>query len=266
MENPNFFPSTPRHKRKCDDSDAVLELLNGVSLSPRSKRMRQEFGSTSHCNEFVSNFASVPTPEVDFSDQPSSEMLLAPPDVDVSEHLVEPLPSAPLNNERAIVLYKPVNPPLFPGGPSAGSQVFLNARMLQTGVLDASNLLRNRKVEDLPWLQAPKSGVTIVDLSEEEASQPHVVLDNHLALIPWESNSTVNMLASQRAVQPCNVGIDGMSVDDATSGVEAMEEDNELSASFVNPQLSNSSSSFCYEPWQQYGPPQPQHSSVMWSH
>ncbi|MCO5590354.1 hypothetical protein L7F22_044323 [Adiantum nelumboides] len=265
MENPSFSPSAPRHKRKCDDSDAVLELLNGVSLSPRTKKMRQEFGSTSYSNDAVPTFGTVP--DVEFSDQPSNEMLLAPPDVHLSEQLLESVPGAPVNDERAIVLYKPVNSPLFPGGPSVGSQVLLNASFLPTGVLGASNILRSRNEDRLPWLPASKSGVRIVDLSEEETNQPDVFPDNRLAVIPWDSKSTVNMLASERAAQPSNADMGGMSVDSSTMDVEAMEEDNELSMNFVNPQPSNSSSSFCYEPWQQYGAPlQPQFTSIMWSH
>lgn len=262
MENPNFFSAAPRHKRKLDDSDAVVELLHGVSLSPCRKKLRQEFGSTSYSNDFAASFLGVTSPEVESCDQLPNEWLSALPDVDLSEQLLEPLPPAPGNDERAIVLYKPVNPPLFPGGPSSGSQLLLNTSILPAGVLDASSILRSRKEDELSWLQAPKSGVKIVDLSEEEANQSDVVQNNHLAVVPWDANSHANLLASQTAVQPSRGDMAGMSGDDENMGVEAMEEDNDI----VNSQPSNASTNFCYEPWQQYGVLQPHCSSLMSSH
>lgn len=262
MDNPNFFPAAPRLKRKCEDSDVVLELLNDVSISPH-KKLRQELGSTSYSDTFMdaghfhSGYSNIDTSiDVELVEKLPNDLQLCPPEIDLLEQLPEPLPSPPVNDERAIVLYKPVNPPLFPGGPSAGSQLMLNANILSSGVLDSSNLLRGRNEGELSWLRVPSSGVRITELTEEEAKQH----DTHLAVVPWVPNSSMDILVSQTTASPVFDKMCGENFD-----IEAMEEDNELSMDFVNSQPGNSNINFCYEPWQQYGAPQPQYSSIMWS-
>eukprot|EP00250_Pteridium_aquilinum_P000266 c10296_g1_i1 orf=172-993(+) len=273
MEDHTLLPGSSRFKRKCDDSDAVLELLNGVSLSPHSKRLRQEFGSTSHfsnstdAGHVLTGFSSACIPDIELYEQPPNDLQLCPPDIDLPEQFSEPLPVPPVNDERAIVLYKPVNPPLFPGGPRAGTQIMLNATVLSSGVLDASNLVRSRKDDELTWLREARNRTSIGNDSvvmEEEAKQSQSSYDNRLAVVPWVSNSPVNMLDLHTAAQTASQDLDN-NIGDCLD-VEAMEEDNEMSMDFVNSQPSNSNINFRYEPWQQLGVPQPQYGSIMSSH
>ncbi|XP_024403008.1 uncharacterized protein [Physcomitrium patens] len=111
------------HAKRKEPEEAVVELLRNVSLSP-PKRMRV-------ADSWIST-NSWPMP----SFQPQLEAQPAPPQVDplnFFQALESPLPSpsppppvatavpASATDEKAIVLYKPVNPPLFPGGPPTGS-------------------------------------------------------------------------------------------------------------------------------------------------
>lgn len=279
MQNPNSFPSASGLKRKCDDNDGVGDLFLGVSLSPHNKKLRQDFGSTSFSKDSLDmphlhTGFGVSSPEL--SEQLSRNLPMCVPDVDLPEHMPETLPICPANDERAIVLYKPVNPPLFPGGPSVGSQIMLNASILSTGMLDASSLLTGRRNDHLPWLRAATNS-SRVSADDMEAAEERVVQsgsnpDNRLAVVPWVSNSPklmMNLLPmadSQAAEQIDSQVVDNMYGEGEGLDIEAMEEDSESGMEDVNSQLNNYSINYHYEPWQHYGVAKPQYSSIMWSH
>ncbi|KAH7299563.1 hypothetical protein KP509_24G018400 [Ceratopteris richardii] len=255
MENLAFFQNSPRLKRKSDKADDVLEP-HGVHSS---KKLRQEFGSTSQFDSYAPSFGEISVPEIEIC-SPNVKSGLSP-----EFDLLEQVPQADeADNERAIVLYKPVNSSIFTGGQSAGTQFYVNPSFWQSGFSGSSSILGNKE-DYLPQMNTRRSSVKIVDLSEDNDESGHVQ-DNRLAVVPWVSASPMNVLASQNVLRSQAMPSDTSVTDtDNNADVEAMEED-ESPMDYSNPNPVNSSASFLYEPWQQYRDPQPQYGSVMWSH
>ena len=98
----------------------------------------QEFGSASYSNKIwnspclLSGLDNSSTSDIEFSER----LPIEPHFCELDDDIVEPPPKpeeTKVNNERALVLYKPVNPPLFPGGPTSGYQILVNADIFSKG-------------------------------------------------------------------------------------------------------------------------------------
>lgn len=254
-----------RPKRKYDD-DLVLDLFNNVSLSPH-KKLRQDTGLPTIFEEYP--YMATPAKHHDDGVDISTA-----PGISLPEELPKLTPVYPAD-EKAIVLYKPVNPPMFPGGPSTGSSDFpikLSTRIFTKGVLDASKLLKASKTYDqfhVFGAQEKNSSASGDLLESEERMESDATPNNRLAVIPWVQNPIklpgVNMLPAGSKIPASQDGTtveDGMPVDN-DGGAEAMEEDTAL---VDNSQHNNSILNFGSEPWQHYGVPQPPYTSAMWSH
>lgn len=178
-------------KRK--EPDEVVDLLRNVSLSP-SKKVRASTDSWVPNNLWQTA-----------SSQPQQQgNLLAPQaapgsaeDVDLVA-LAPPVSTATVatgTEEKAIVLYKPVNPPLFPGGPPAGSSdpafvvdtagylAACKALDLQGGKLPlpSRRLQRTSSCSSLPRFPASMDE----NAMEEETDTQPSSSSSQLALIPY---------------------------------------------------------------------------------
>ncbi|KAH7293363.1 hypothetical protein KP509_28G022600 [Ceratopteris richardii] len=220
----------------------------------------QDLGSTSHCIPPVACCSDENSLETDLCDQLPFES------TDVSDVGTEKQPpTAPSTvNERAIVLYKPVNPPLFAGGPSAGSQIRLNADFFKSGFSGAFNILHNTE-DNSSRPQISGFGLNNVDMSEEEDNRCTTDQGNMLAVIPWNTTSPLNMIALQTTAQPSN-DRNQMGIVDVNQDADFMEEDNESGMDIGGPDPSNYAKNILSEPWQQYRDSQSQFNPIMWSH
>ncbi|CAM6129011.1 unnamed protein product [Calypogeia fissa] len=109
--------------KRREPDDLVRDLLN-VSLSPQKKLRFSDPGVTV-TSGFGSNFGSARPSETPWGLSPA----LSTP---VAVVTVSP-PRSVTQEEKALVLYRPVTPPMFPGAPPAGSVDFpykLDATML----------------------------------------------------------------------------------------------------------------------------------------
>lgn len=265
MEAINCFLG--RHKRKCPD-DLVVDLLNNVSLSP-NKRSRQDNSLPTiyeDCHELVTPVNC--QAEGNGTPEPSTDLWQ-----DVQGPLV-----AHEADDRALVLYKPIAPPLFPGGPLAGSPdlpIKVSSRLFSSsnGMLDTSNLLTaSMNHGQFRWFPLDSSSSMSSDpQSSDDKRESDTVLENSLAMIPWKPcqpnaglyRPSVTEMGSPHGVSDCTDNHD-MQIEGGMES-EAMEEDNPLeidhTTQFNNPVLNLGS-----EPWQHHHVPKPPCSSVMWSH
>lgn len=253
MEAHNVFfaPS----KRKHED-DSVVDLLSNVSLSPR-KKLRQD---ASLATIFEERPNVVTSAGLDIS---------PPPEIDLAEEVPELSPVCP-SDEKAIVLYKPIFSPAFLDGPKVASlnlPTELTSILLSRGMPDSTKVLAAPVTGD--WFGGNSSIKSTDGETSEERMMSEATPDNRLAVIPWLPNSTSSdaigfSMASNNQMATSQAETDEMGIEGSLDS-EAMEEDNELvvNDSFL---YNDSLLRFGTEPWQQYGVPQPQYNSVMWSH
>ncbi|KAJ7542994.1 hypothetical protein O6H91_09G021100 [Diphasiastrum complanatum] len=263
------------HKRKEPD-ELVADLLSNVSISP-AKKFRPDKGLYPIIEEphFVTPTDDFP---VDLSEDFSSSAL------GVSSPSVSLFPSASgVADEKAIVLYKPVNPPLFPGGPPAGSSelpIRVNSLLPQKGIRVSAHSPFSFRAADKWYEDFYKSMPTISSSQEDLTMASDKEPDNFLAVIPWVppspvfsalgSNETVerpNLVTDSLVATDCEPlqyedGGDEMAIDEGEE--MAVEEGNSIDtnanfAPFVNaiPDLNTS--------WQHYAVLQPPNTSATWS-
>ena len=96
----------------------------------------QDFSSTSFSTDSWNSCLSLETPtsstsDIEFSEDLPNETKFSGHDFDILQVSSTP-PETQTNEERAIVLYKPVNPPLFPGGPTSGYQIVVDANIFSS--------------------------------------------------------------------------------------------------------------------------------------
>ncbi|KAL3700244.1 hypothetical protein R1sor_018266 [Riccia sorocarpa] len=269
------------HSLKRRDPDDLLLELQNVSLSP-SKRLRLNDDGA----PVSAGLASAVTTPQSSGETPFSLLkgLSAPvlsastPSTSVDMVLAPSPPvSVPASESRAIVLYRPVNPPLFPGGPPSGSvdlpiSLKLHSSMLpRPQALDLSGgsalpfeqrrLTRN---SSCPRLSSGMDDQLMREESDEKAAQ-------QLQVIPWVPNVTTALLTNIKStteeVYDGPVGTtDAEDMMDAES-MEIVNDDvvtSESSTMNVGDQFGNPVPTF--GPWPQYDSFQPQFPRAMWSH
>eukprot|EP00249_Psilotum_nudum_P012265 c23681_g1_i1 orf=234-1025(+) len=261
--------SLPVRQKRKEPDECVVDLFGHVSLAP-AKRLRQDMSLPTIYEERPISVVSV--------DQSLDDAVLIPESTELPTVIPALLPDHLPADERAIVLYKPVNPPLFPGGPevSDGLPIRVHSKFLSgpNGLLDASSSLSS------PWLpgRLPMfSGAMALkeNLILEASDQLGKCSDNKLAMIPWlppqVSLHSVGLVgsSSQEAGACLNQATDG-AVDSDQMPIEgecdatAMEEDSVPE----NSTMSNNGTAPIRgaEPWQHFGVALPSYAPVMQSH
>lgn len=92
----------------------------------------------------------------------------------------QPMPAVP-NDEKALVLYKPVNPPVFPGGPAAGSPD-LPMKFNTNCLLNHKAWQIQANLPDLFRFARPSDSASISVGRRTLDIKP---VDNSLAVVPW---------------------------------------------------------------------------------
>lgn len=256
--------STGRLKRK-GTADIEAEYCYGDVLAS-SKRFRlnselpvfcgeQEVLGVS-CDDVPMQMPEMPNPvEISEFQQPAEPSAMA----------TEPLPYVP-NDEKALVLYKPVNPPIFPGLPAAGSP--------DLPIKFSTNYFSNHKAWEiqgrgnLPDLFHLARQSDPASNMKSLASKP---VDNHLAVVPWTPSkfpTCVQEFSSDQKAGCDNVTAneDQMMMDDDNEAL--MEED-----PILPPQAITACNNVANEigsdglQWQHCMTPQsPLNTQVMWSY
>ncbi|KAL2651567.1 hypothetical protein R1flu_019695 [Riccia fluitans] len=277
------------HSLKRRDPDDLLLDLQNVSLSP-SKRLRlNEQGapvftglgsalttpqSTGETPFSLLKGLSAPALTASTPSTPVDVMLSPPPPQPPS-----PPVSVPATESRAIVLYRPVNPPLFPGGPPCGSMdlpisLKMHSSMLpRPQALDLSGRLslpveqrRLTRNSSCPRLSSGMEDQLMTEDIDEKAAQ-------HLQVIPWVPNVTTAFLTNTKpTTQETYEGtgrtmdaeemVEDESMEVVSDGVVAPE----LDAANVGSQFGSPLATFGSSPWPQYETFQPQFPRAMWSH
>lgn len=227
--------------------------------------------------------------------QPQLEAQPAPPQVDplnFFQALESPLPSpsppppvatavpASATDEKAIVLYKPVNPPLFPGGPPTGSPeppFIVDA----TGALAACKALDlHGKKPSLPIRRLqrtsscsslPRVSYSMNDTSMEETDTQ--LSSSQLALIPYSppaflvpaANYTHQSLPNSEAVLSGADPSEEMADDDAMDVMEDTLHGDGV-ATESGTEFGSPIPTFGMSLWEPCDVFQPPCSQVMWSH
>ncbi|KAH9545598.1 hypothetical protein CY35_12G056300 [Sphagnum magellanicum] len=186
------------HGKRKEPDDLVADLLRNVSISPATKKARVGdslvpsniwpsplFGPSKetlvHSSTSVEAPISPPEPPI----VPSSP---APPAVTVP--LVQTVSGA---EEKALVLYRPLNPPLYPGGPPTGSSE-LPIKVHAAGYLAAikaldlqggpSSAFSSKRLQRVSSCSSLPQAVTSLDNMEDD-NDPQISSGNQMALIPW---------------------------------------------------------------------------------
>eukprot|EP01018_Ginkgo_biloba_P027633 Gb_18529 [translate_table: standard] len=251
---------TGRLKRK-DVGEVAMDYICGDDLAP-SKKMRVDPGFPSIFDngpDFVMACDDLPV-EISPQPQPTEPFVMVP----------EPPPVVP-NEEKALVLYKPVNPPIFPGGPAAGSAdlpIKFNANCLpnyqatwqMNSMVNMPDLFR--------FVRAPDSAWNSENLKRSESNP----VDNRLAVVPWVPSQfpSATQESSSNEKLSCDNGIeciDSMPVEDEDA--ISMEEDPMQpppSSTIACTGVTNETGIEGVQ-WQHCMTPQPpQNTQVMWSY
>jgi len=177
----------------------------------------------------------------------------------------QPMPAGP-NDEKALVLYKPVNPPVFPGGPAAGS-ADLPIKFNTNCLLNHKAWQIQANLPDIFHFTRPSDSASI-SVNKKTLEFSHV--DNRLAVVPW--------VPSQFQRSTDQVSFYQKSCNDLTGNEDIEEpmamEDEDMVEMEEDPQEPViTSSSLASEmvtdgvQWQHYStPPPPINQPVMWSY
>lgn len=178
----------------------------------------------------------------------------------------EPMSAVP-NDEKALVLYKPVNPPVFPGGPAAGSP--------DLPIKCNTNSLWNQKAwqiqANLPDLFrfARPSDSGAISVSRRTLDIKPV--DNRLAVVPWVPSqfqrSTDQLTFNQKNCDDSTENEEPMAMED--EDMVSMEEDPVQPQQPLTPSTSLASEMVTDGmQWQQHclTPQTPINQPVMWSY
>lgn len=178
----------------------------------------------------------------------------------------EPMPAAP-NDEKALVLYKPVNPPVFPGGPAAGSPD-LPIKCNTTSLLNHKAWQIQANLPDLFRFARPSDSGSISVSRRTLDIKP---VDNRLAVVPWVPSqfqrSTEQLPFNQKSCDDSTETSEPMAMED--EDMVSMEEDPVQPQQPLIPSASLASEMVTDGmQWQQHclTPQTPVNQPVMWSY
>jgi len=269
------------HAKRKEPDDLVTDLLKNVSISPTKKG---RVGDSCTPSNIWQPSLFEPSKQAHVNSPVTLEPPVSPPDPPVVT--AAPVPTVVTGAEKkASVLYRPLNPPLYPGGPSptgsselpikvnsAGYLATINALDLQGGPSSAFSSRRLQRVSSCSSL--PPIVTSLDNFPMEDDSDPQTSSGSQMVVIPAVPTPSTNNLSpvvSGMMTTHMDKSVAQLGDEEEIADIEAMEvmEDianGEVVSSQAGPQFGSPIPTFGSSQWKTGEMLKAPYSKVMWSH